>query len=164
MSNVENKKIDQARNRFYPGWWTYNPQETRPAFQPFFTVVCSSGEDCNLARLSKPPFIRAEIVHRDVLKSTQAQPDEVDSLLTRLKDAGLSDPTSPYAEEGRRQMRAALGLLKQIRDQKIEADVEEDIREIIEATKAAGFTIRDDPEALDPLRQGLREQLYRRLP
>ena len=107
------KELERARNRFYPGWWIYSQKETRPSLQPFYRVECGTQRELDLARLSKLPFVRAEIVHKTT-SMVQGNSADVDQLMSKLRDAGLDVPGSPYAEEGLLQMHDALGRLSQI--------------------------------------------------
>lgn len=107
------EKLERARNRFYPGWWMYPQMETRPFLQPFYRVVCGTQKELDLARLSKPPFVRAEIIHKATERNSGGSAD-VDQLMSKLRHADLDVPGSPYAEEGLLQMRDALGHLSQI--------------------------------------------------
>ena len=60
--SFQNKEIIRARDRFYPGWWTYafNTFNTEGS-KPLFRVRCKNREELILAAAAKPRYIRAEI-------------------------------------------------------------------------------------------------------
>lgn len=61
-SGLDSELID-ARNRFFPGWWTYaHLGEPEHGGRPFYRVVCHSPDECELVRRARPSYIRAEIV------------------------------------------------------------------------------------------------------
>ena len=62
-TDLTEKAVREARNRFYPGWWTYEPEASEDV-QPTYRVICRSLQDLNLARASRPPFVRARFVRQ----------------------------------------------------------------------------------------------------
>lgn len=58
------EEIADARDRFYPGHWTYQNLEGLPKdLRPFYRVGVSSVEDYQLAKLALPKGVTAEIIH-----------------------------------------------------------------------------------------------------
>lgn len=63
--SLSDDTLIRYRDRFYPGWWSYPRKCNEKSLQPFYLVLCNNEQECELARNSKPSFIRAEIVHKD---------------------------------------------------------------------------------------------------
>jgi len=74
-----------ARDRFYPGWWTYGPGGLADeANKPFYRVICRTDEDCLLAARVKPPYVRAEIVRWSELHKPNGERSTQDSRVQDL--------------------------------------------------------------------------------
>jgi len=59
----ELSEVVAARDRFFPGWWTYVGQRfLLDEHKPFYRVTCRDIAEAELAQEVQPDFIRAEIV------------------------------------------------------------------------------------------------------
>lgn len=56
-------EIRDARNRFYPGCWTY-AEPLALNHMPLYRVICHDLEECDLARQAQPDWIRVEFVYK----------------------------------------------------------------------------------------------------
>lgn len=60
---ISERVAEEARNRFYPGHWTYRNLGSPPEkLRPFYINRVSNLRDALLAEAVKPPHIRAEII------------------------------------------------------------------------------------------------------
>jgi len=71
--------ILDARNRFYPEWWTI-PKSDHP---PLYRVVCSGIAECALALEARPEGVRA------TFKLSAAQQERLDELMEKNSDGTL---------------------------------------------------------------------------
>lgn len=55
--------MQQARSRFYPGWWTHSTVPRPDDQLPHYRVVCSSESERRLALAAKPDHVVAELVY-----------------------------------------------------------------------------------------------------
>lgn len=115
---VEESELDRQRNRLYPGWWMYLGCKNQVSSQPFYLVVCRTEREYQLAKMAKPAFVRADIVHQadsadskypktydDAWKLSESYAVEIEEM-ARKQGFDLLD--SPEGEEGARQLRDAL--------------------------------------------------------
>lgn len=84
MSHAPLLSIDahilNARNNFYPGWWTIPESDTGPLYR----VVCSGVAECTLAREARPEGVRA------TFKLSAAKQQRLDELMEKNSDGTLS--------------------------------------------------------------------------
>ena len=90
------RELQDARNRFYPGWHTYPEHVEDQGLAPWFRVVCDDLAEYRVACESKPPNVRAEIVLRDSLKFSKDSDETLDREL-RVIDALRLLPASMIA-------------------------------------------------------------------
>ena len=76
---VPQAELLDARNRFFPGWWTYVQAEGAVNIAPFYRVPCHSPVECEWVRLARPAFARLEIVR--VIDADKAEPGSLDRLV-----------------------------------------------------------------------------------
>jgi len=62
------RELQDARNRFYPGWHTYPEHVEDQVLAPWFRVVCNDLGEYRIACESKPSNVRAEIILQESLK------------------------------------------------------------------------------------------------
>jgi len=57
------QRIINARNRHFPGWYKFNSSIPND-LQPIYKVVCETWRDYIEAKVAKPRFVKAEIIHQ----------------------------------------------------------------------------------------------------
>lgn len=64
MNQFSEIDIALARDRFYPNWWLHivNDGRVDVTDQPSYWVACDSEQEKELARASKPDFLKARFV------------------------------------------------------------------------------------------------------
>jgi len=64
MERLEQMKINQLRDNFFPGWYLYGPSIAISALRPLYRVVCDTWDEYLDARRVKPSFVKAEIIYK----------------------------------------------------------------------------------------------------